>query len=82
MRMSAIREDLEARGIVVFPSQETRSILVMRASDRPECAGSVDWKHVFSAPEVFVSDDDLAAHDYKEIVLRKVTSALGHVPRQ
>ncbi|MDR3685982.1 MAG: hypothetical protein P4L93_03335 [Coriobacteriia bacterium] len=80
-RMPEIRKSLKARGIVAFPSHETHSLVVMPTDGRAVVEGQPDWEHVFSAPEVFISEDELAAEDYKEIVLRKVTAALGRLPQ-
>jgi hypothetical protein len=80
-RMSRICDELKSRGIRAFASRETHSCVVLPADDlgsHPEDSG---WDHVFSAPEVFISEDELASDDYTEIVLRKVTSALGYMPR-
>jgi hypothetical protein len=79
-RMSVICETLKARGVIALPSHETHSCLLLPAVGDGVNKGRPDWEHIFTAPEVFISDDELAAEDYKEIVLRKVTSALGRVP--
>jgi hypothetical protein len=79
-RMTVICEELRARGITALPSSETRSCLLVRTGDLTEHAAESGWDHVFTAPEVSISDDELASEHYKEIVLRKVTAALGYLP--
>ena len=81
-RMGVVCETLRARGIVALPSHETHSCLVFSANGEAINKDEPDWKHIFGAPEVFISDDELAVEEYKEIVLRKVTSALGRHPHR
>lgn len=79
-KVTEICEELKARGITALPSHETRSCLLVRTGDLTGHAEESGWEHVITAPEVFISDDDLAAEKYKDIVLRKVTAALGYMP--
>jgi hypothetical protein len=79
-KMGEICEELRVRGITAFPSHETRSCLLVRTSDIADQDHAFDWAHMFTAPEVSISDDDLDSEHYMEIVLRKVTAALGYMP--
>ena len=78
--MPLVCTELESRGIVALHSRETHSCVVFPVNGEDSNDTKTDYEHVFGAPEVFISDDELASDDYMEIVLRKVTHALGRYP--
>jgi hypothetical protein len=79
--MAEIREELRVRGVLALPTHDMGSILVIRSPIETDGHASGDFEHLFAAPEIHLSDDEIAAEDFKEIVLRKVTAVLGHIPR-
>lgn len=80
-RLLEVCDALHGRGIAAVPSRRDRSMLVLRVSPEASTDAERLWQAAHAAPEVKVSDEELLHPDYREILLRKVVSVIGHQPR-
>lgn len=76
-RIEMICDELARYGISAAPSADRPSWLVVSSPSSAFADSSPLWGER-SAPEVFVSDEELLRADCVELVLGKVTSVVGH----